>query len=121
MTLSIKSIPVPLRVDEYGATRVGDSRITLDVVVYEFNNGSDPESIVHDYPVLQLADVYTVIAWYLRNRAEVDAYLHARMQQAAILHQAIESTQPDASEFWAKLRKREAESSGSIRTGESGD
>jgi len=35
------------------------------------------------YPVLQLSDVYSVIGYYLRHKAEVDAYLHERQHHAA--------------------------------------
>ena len=35
-TLHIESAPVPLRIDEYGAVRVGQSQVILDVVIREF-------------------------------------------------------------------------------------
>ncbi|MFQ6115674.1 MAG: DUF433 domain-containing protein, partial [bacterium] len=38
--------------------------------------------IVHQYPSLQLADVYAVISYYLRNRTAVEAYLQKRQKQA---------------------------------------
>ena len=75
MTLPAQPIHVPLRSDEGGAVRVGDTRVSLDVVIREFKDGSPPETIVSAYPTLRLADVYAVIAYYLRNTQEVDAYL----------------------------------------------
>jgi hypothetical protein len=42
-------------------------------------------------PPLDLADVYAVIAYYLRHRAEVDAYLQEREQQAREIRRQIEA------------------------------
>jgi uncharacterized protein (DUF433 family) len=50
----------------------------LDVVIREFNNGAESEAIVHGCATLNLADVYGVIAYYLRHRQEIDHYLEAR-------------------------------------------
>jgi uncharacterized protein (DUF433 family) len=91
LPLTIKPEPVPLRTDEYGVIRVGNSQVLLDIVIREFNNGSDPESIVHGYPTLQLADVYAVIAYYLRQKLEIEQYLDSRREEAARLRQVIEA------------------------------
>jgi uncharacterized protein (DUF433 family) len=103
MALTIQTDPVPLRVDEHGVVRVGDSQVLLDVVVREFNNGADPEAIAHGYSTLNLADVYAVVAYYLRHRKAVDEYLHARRQEAEKLRQEIEAKQPSRVELRAKL------------------
>ena len=47
----------PLRVDEGGAVRVGKSRISLDLVVEQYENGMTPEDMVRAYDTLLLADV----------------------------------------------------------------
>jgi len=109
MALTIHADPVALRTDEYGAVRVGDSQVLLDVVIREFNNGACPEEIAHAYSTLTLADVYAVIAYYLRHRAEVDAYLQARREDAEKLRHEIEATQPGRSELRAKLLARKAQ------------
>jgi hypothetical protein len=57
MPLTLRTDPVPLRMDEHGVIRVGDSQVLLDIVIREFNNGADPEGIAHGYPTLDLADV----------------------------------------------------------------
>ena len=44
----------------------------LDIVIREFNNGAEPEAIAQGYPMPHLADVYGVIAYYLRHRKEID-------------------------------------------------
>jgi uncharacterized protein (DUF433 family) len=45
----------------------------LDVVVEHEKRGLRPEEIVYQYPGITLADVYAALAYYLDNRAEIDA------------------------------------------------
>lgn len=82
MSLAIEAPPVPLRTDEHGVMRVGDTRVPLDTVVYSFNQGASPEEIVMSYPSLGLGDVYAVVNYYIHNRTEVDAYLSKREADA---------------------------------------
>jgi uncharacterized protein (DUF433 family) len=109
MTPPVQSDPVPLRADDRGGLRVGDSRVSLDTLIHEYEKGEDPESIVHNYPTLQLADVYAVIAYYLRHSDEVNTYLQRRQVEAAELRREIESQQPGRAELRAKLLARRAE------------
>ncbi len=109
MALTIQTDPIPLRVDEHGVIRVGDSQVLLDIVIREFNNGAEPESIAHAFPTLNLADVYGVIAYYLRHRQDVDDYIHGRRQEAEKLRQEIEARQPSRVELRAKLLARKAQ------------
>lgn len=109
MALTIQTDPIPLRVDEHGVIRVGGSQVLLDIVIREFNNGAEPETIAHGYPTLNLADVYGVIAYYLRHRQEIDDYLHTRRQEAEKLRQEIEAKQPGRAELRAKLLARKAQ------------
>jgi uncharacterized protein (DUF433 family) len=106
MTFPIHADPVPLRPDERGALRIGDTRILLDTLVHEYENGADPEGIVNAYPTLCLADVYAVIAYYLRHQEDVNGYLQKRRAEAAELREEIESRQPDRTELRAKLLAR---------------
>ncbi|MGH7966192.1 MAG: DUF433 domain-containing protein [Candidatus Binatia bacterium] len=82
MNLSIETVPVPLAVDADGVARVGGTRVTLDTVVAAFHEGATAEEIVHQYPSLQLADVYAVIGYYLQQRPAVESYLRRRRRQA---------------------------------------
>jgi uncharacterized protein (DUF433 family) len=83
MSLAIAPERLPLAEDADGVMRVGGTRVTLDTVVGAFNDGASAEDIVSMYPSLDLADVYAVIAYYLRRRDEVDAYLHRREAEGA--------------------------------------
>lgn len=109
MALMIQTDPHPLRVDDQGVIRVGDSQVLLDIVIREFNNGAEPEGIAHGYPTLDLADVYGAIACYLRHRQEIDHYLDARRQEAEKLQQEIEAQQPSRVELRAKLQARKTQ------------
>jgi uncharacterized protein (DUF433 family) len=109
MPLPIKTDPIPLYLDEVGVVRVGDSRVLLDVVIQQFNNGAEPEAIARGFPTLNLADVYATIAYYFRHREQVDDYLNIRRQEAEGLRQEIEAAQPGRAELRAKLLARKAE------------
>jgi uncharacterized protein (DUF433 family) len=109
-----KAFPVyadlpPLREDQGGAVRVGNSRITLDLVVEQYENGMTPEDMVRAYDTLELADVHAVIAYYLRHRDEVRAYLKRREGEAEALRAKIEAERPRVSrgELLARRSARE--------------
>ena len=95
--------PVPLRADPGGILRVGNSRVSLDTVIAEYEQGADAEAIVHAYPTLDLADVYAVLAYYLRHQEEGNEYLRKRVLEAASLRQEIESRQPDRAARRARM------------------
>lgn len=78
MALTVAPERVPLEPDAHGALRVAGTRVPLDTVIAAFNQGASPEEIALSYPSLELADVYAVIAYYLRHRSMVDAHLEAQ-------------------------------------------
>ena len=52
------------------------SKVALESVVYEYDGGASPESILLAYPGLgSLENVYGAITYYLANRREVESYL----------------------------------------------
>ncbi|MBW4596390.1 MAG: hypothetical protein KME46_26670 [Brasilonema angustatum HA4187-MV1] len=77
MTLAILVEPTPLEVDGNG-------------VVTAFLEGATAEEISEQYTSLQLSDIYSVLGYYLRHKAEVDAYLLERQRQAAMIRQEAE-------------------------------
>lgn len=82
--------PVPLASDADGVIRVAGTRVTLDTVARAFERGATAEEIVQQYPVLPLADVYSVLGYLLRHQAEVAAYLTARGEQRAAVRRENE-------------------------------
>jgi uncharacterized protein (DUF433 family) len=93
MNVMIQAEMPPLREDGTGALRVGESRVLLELVIRAFQDGATPETIVQRYSTLSLADVYAVIAYYLRHREQIETYLADRERQAADVRQRIEARQ----------------------------
>ena len=87
----------PLRADAGGVVRVGNSRISLDLVVEQYDNGMMPEDMVRAYDTLVLADLDAVIAYYLRHRDAVRAYLSRREEEARNQRASIEAERPRVS------------------------
>lgn len=92
--------------DADGALRVGGSRVLLELVIDAFEDGATPETIVHRYPTLALADAYAVVAYYLRHRGEIDAYLARREATAFEIRRRVEVDQGDLGGIRARLLAR---------------
>ena len=80
---------------------VAGTRISLDSIIYAFRKGLSPESIVNSFPLLTLEQVYGAqaqpvvdIAFYLANRADIDAYLEAEEAAFDIMPQPLETAAP---------------------------
>ena len=106
MTMPIQAVAVPLFDDGQGGLRVTGTRVLLERIVHAFEDGATPEGIVQSYDTLQLADVYAVLTWYLRHRAEVEQYLRQRAEEAELVRRTIEAKQPDRAELRARLMAR---------------
>lgn len=91
MALALAQEPIPLHLDGSRVLRIGGTRVTLDTLVDKFESGATPEEIAQDFPVLDLADVYAVITYYLRHRSEVDEYLDRRRQEAYRMRERVAS------------------------------
>ena len=87
----------PLREVEGGAVRVGKTRISLDLIVEEYENGMTPEDMVRAYDTLDVAEVYAAIAYYLRHKEEVLAYIERGREEAEALRAEIEARFPPIS------------------------
>lgn len=92
--LNLSADRPPLREDEGGIVRIGNSRVSLDVLVEEYENGMTPDEMVSAYDSLAMADVYGAIAFYLRHRDEVQFYMKRRNDEAEALRVEIESRHP---------------------------
>lgn len=93
MVTTIKSEPVPLRVDEKGAIRVGNTRVTLDLLIAAFMDGESAEGITEMFDTLDLGDVYSVLGYYLHHKDEVHSYLQERQRHAGEVRAKIEAQQ----------------------------
>ena len=75
MAFTIEADPVPLTATDNGVVRVTGTRVTLDSLVYAFEEGATAEEIALRYPTLRLVDIYSVIAYFLNHQDEVKVYL----------------------------------------------
>jgi uncharacterized protein (DUF433 family) len=82
----MESLEMSQVVDEYVRRTAEDgwcvagSRVSLDSVVHAYWEGKSPEAIVEEFPTLTAEQVYGAIAFYLRNKVEIDQHFS---QQAA--------------------------------------
>lgn len=86
--------PVPLTRDDAGRLMVAGTRISLDILVADFKQGRTPEAIHDAYESVSLADIYAVLAYYLRHRTEAEAYLAEQRESAAEVRARIEEAFP---------------------------
>lgn len=103
---AIEPEPVRLVRDQAGRLMAPGTRISLDVLVADFKRGRTPETIHDSYETVSLADVYAIFTYYLRHRAEVDAYLAEQERDCAEIQDRIEAEHPLSDGLRAKLLAR---------------
>ena len=81
VTTTVREV-IPIKMNKDGVILVSKTRVTLDTIVGAFNDGATAEEISYQYPSVPLADIYSVIGYYLRQKKQVDAYLKRREKQA---------------------------------------
>jgi uncharacterized protein (DUF433 family) len=86
-----------------GVLRITGTRIALDSVIQAFRDGATPEEMCQDFPSLPLAQVYSLLAFYLNQRDEVDTYLAEQAQTSRIIRQELQTTH---AAFLTDLRHR---------------
>src|SRR5262245_45778792 len=91
MTVASPTEIVPLTTDADGVIKIAGTRVPLDTVIAAFKAGSTSDEIALDYPSLELADVYSVLSYYLRHQRDLDLYLEERRQKAAEVRKANEA------------------------------
>lgn len=107
--IEIVADPVPMAVDKNGVVRIAGTRITLDTIVGAYNRGDSLNEIVDGFPSLSLADIHAVIAYYLRHREIVDAYIKENRraaEEALREYEAQFGTMPTRSELERRIRER---------------
>jgi len=101
----LKTESIPLHADEYGVLRVAHTRVSLDSLVYSFLNGASPETIADQFDAVGLSDIYLVLGYYLKHKAEVDDYLLKQSKEGEKERQRWEEPFP-AHEFRERLLTR---------------
>lgn len=75
MTDLDNTLALPFRQIADGTIRIGDTRVSLETIIDSYRLGQRPEEIQAGFPSIHLADIYAIIAYYLKNREAVDWYL----------------------------------------------
>lgn len=73
---------IPLKMNKDGVILISKTRVTLDTIIAAFSEGATAEEIAYQYPSVPLADIYSVIGYYLHQKKEVDAYLKRRTKDS---------------------------------------
>jgi uncharacterized protein (DUF433 family) len=56
---------------------IAGSRVPLEVVIHEYQNGAPAESIAQNFPTLTLEQIYGALAFYHGNRTQVEQAMHS--------------------------------------------
>lgn len=96
---------LPFRLTDDGTIRIGDSRVSLESVIYHYKLGASPEEISQKFPAVDLADVYASITYYLNNQATVEEYLRQQETNGGAVEERINSD-PQNQKQLAELRSR---------------
>jgi uncharacterized protein (DUF433 family) len=104
------NLPDFLAQDKYGYIHLAGHRIGLMHVVDLYKDDYSPEMLLDHFPTLSLALIHKVIAFYLENQAEVDAYI-AQCRAEIDRQAAAPRRGPDAAELRRRMEAlRRAES-----------
>jgi uncharacterized protein (DUF433 family) len=83
-----------------GGYYVAGTRVSLDSLVYCFNEGQSPEAIQENFPSLKRAQIYGAIAFYLDRQAAIDEYLKASSREFEGTAIPLSEANPA---LWAKI------------------
>src|SRR5258708_7772536 len=97
------TIVLPLTLTEDGTIRITGTRVSLDSVVHEYDQGATPEEIAVSFPSLRIEDIYATITYYLSHREQVEEYLRQQEADADAVRRRIESA-PDYQQKMQGLR-----------------
>jgi uncharacterized protein (DUF433 family) len=69
------SAPVGIRVDKDGRLRVGNSRVLVEGILILYRSGETAEQLLENFPTMAPEDLFATLAYYLRHRPEMDAWI----------------------------------------------
>jgi uncharacterized protein (DUF433 family) len=104
--ITIEAEAVPLEWQEDGRVlRVRGTRVPLETIVRAYRAGLTAEQIADEFDTLLLADVYSVLGYMLRHRADVERYMKWVEDQTTAMRAEVEPYTVDY-EFEQRLRTR---------------
>ena len=83
-----------MQMDEHGVCRVSGTQVTMESILIPFLEGAAAEEISEQVPSVPLADIYATIAFYVKHRAEANAYLRDSEQQEEAVLRDVRSRFP---------------------------
>jgi len=83
--------------------RIKGTRVGIEFVLRDYQQGGSPEEIGLRYPTLSLEHIHATITYYLRDKQTLDAYLARWRQQAEAAWQEQQGRPQD---FVRELRSR---------------
>lgn len=89
-----------------GGYWVADSRVSLDSVVYAYQQGRTPEDIARSFPTISVAQINGAIAFYLSKQRDIDEYLAKARDEYELKRQASRKADPAFYEKFAKARRQ---------------
>src|SRR5438128_9206113 len=85
--------------------QIKGTRVALDSIVYQFQQGRSPEAIQDAFPVLSLSQVYGAIAFYLDHQAELDEYIAHNEATEAEFSREIARLFPKGAALKARIKQ----------------
>ena len=83
--------------------RIAGTRVGIEKVLADYQQGASPEEIVLRYPTLSLEQVHATITYYLANQERLNTYLDQVIHH---LQEAWHEQQRHPSDFVRGLRSR---------------
>ncbi|MGB9553466.1 MAG: DUF433 domain-containing protein [bacterium] len=83
--------------------RIAGTRVGIETVLRDYQEGASPEEIVLRYPTLSLEQVHATIIYYLANRERIEGYLERVKRRQ---EEAWQEQERNPSEFVRTLRDR---------------
>jgi uncharacterized protein (DUF433 family) len=85
------------------AIRIRGTRVGIETILRDYQQGASPEEIVLRYPTLSLEQVHATITFYLANQEKIDSYTERLTQQQG---EDWQKQKQHPSEFVQELRRR---------------
>lgn len=92
---TLKADPLPLASDSAGVIRIGGTRVSLDSLIGSYLAGASVDELAAGFPDLSLYEIHASIAYYHRQRDEVEEYLAARRREAETAEARIRGEFPE--------------------------
>ena len=104
------TLPDFLTRDDDGWIHVTDHRIGLEDIMFFHRRGDSPEMLHVRFPTVSLSTFYRVIAYYLDNQIEVNAYVDEAFAATEAMRAAAVRKGPTYEELLERMSKRMAAS-----------